>query len=188
MSIEWNDIYVDIETTGLDPFNSQLITIQVRTKVETKIWPVWLEAQDGEKSVIKKFISFTDAIDRYNSRLIGYNVLKFDLPFLIGRMINLGMLTHEIWTRIFHELNWFDLYQFLGDEFGKFRKWKTGLAGGSVTTTNEQIPELFKQGKYGTIIEYIRDEMEGYEIVHNAIKKEVFYSELQSLRKRILLT
>jgi hypothetical protein len=180
---EWNEVYFDLETTGLNPFDARLITIQVRTRGVTTIWPVWLEG--GEAQVIERFLSFTDNVYRRASRFIGYNVLKFDLPFLIARMTALNLLTPQRWVRVVQELNWFDLYQFLGDEFGRFREWKIGLTGTGVETTNDQIPALFLQGKYHVITEYIEDEMRGYELVYDAIRKEKFYTELQALRQRL---
>jgi len=72
------------------------------------------------------------------TRPIGYNVLKFDVPFLTERMHSLGLLTFESWERLNRELNWFDLYQFLGDRFGRFREWKVGLTSPSA----KSLPDL----------------------------------------------
>ncbi|MGA1975611.1 MAG: hypothetical protein ABSG92_08240 [Conexivisphaerales archaeon] len=97
-----------------------------------------------------------------------------------------GLLTFESWERLNRELNWFDLYQFLGDRFGRFREWKVGLTGRAVETVNREIPSLYAERDYDKILEYVHDEMEGYELVYNAIKREKFYSELMALRERLL--
>jgi hypothetical protein len=60
------------------------------------------------------------------------------------------------------------------------------MTGRAVETVKREIPQLYVEKKYDKIIEYIEDEMEGYEAVHQAIKKERFYSELMALRERLL--
>jgi DNA polymerase III epsilon subunit-like protein len=163
------EVFFDVETTGLDPFDSHVITIQVRADGRTTIWPVW---SSSERKVISSFLSFTDRIFRREARFIGYNVLKFDVPFITERMHALGLLTYEFWERVNKELSWFDMYQFLGDQFGRFRDSKPGLTGRAVETMNREIPQLYLDKKYDKIMEYIEDEMEGYEAVYQAIKKE----------------
>jgi len=177
-------VFFNMETTGLDPFNSQTITIQVRSQGETKVWPVW---ESSETNVIKSFLSFTDRVYRRETRFAGYNVLKFDLPFLSQRMQILGVMGQESWQRICNDLNWFDMYQLLGDEFGRFREWKLGLTKKkSAETTNVEIPSLYARREYRRILEYIRDEMLGMEQVYEELQKEPFYQELMKLRSRLL--
>jgi len=48
------------------------------------------------------------------------------------------------------------------------------------------IPIFYEKGEYTKIEEYIEDELEGFEEVYNAIKKELFYSELKKLRDELL--
>ena len=184
MSSEFRkEVFFDMETTGLSPFDSQIITIQVRVDGRNIVWPVW---EGSEREVVGSFLSFTEEVLRLSTRFIGYNVLKFDVPFLTERMRSLGLLTFESWERLNRELNWFDLYQFLGDRFGRFREWKVGLTGRAVETVNREIPSLYAEENYDKILEYVQDEMEEYELVYNAIKRERFYSELMALRERLL--
>lgn len=176
-------VFFDIETTGLDPFESQIITIQVRSEGETEIWPVW---ESSEAGVIRSFLSFTERVYRRETRFAGYNILKFDVPFLAQRMQTLGVLNQGSWRRLYENLNWFDMYQFLGDEFGKFREWKLGLTKkkpGEIT--NADIPALYANKEYGKILGYIRDEMEGMEEVYGELQKEPFYQELMKLRSEL---
>jgi uncharacterized protein YprB with RNaseH-like and TPR domain len=84
MSSEFRkEVFFDMETTGLDPFDSHIITIQVRMDGKTTIWPMWTSS---EKEVIKSFLSYTDSVFRTETRFVGYNLLKFDVPFLTERM------------------------------------------------------------------------------------------------------
>jgi hypothetical protein len=72
------------------------------------------------------------------------------------------------------------------DRFGRFRERKLGLTGRAVETMNREIPSLYAEREYDRILEYVRDEMEGYELVYEAIRRERFYSELMALRERLL--
>jgi len=45
---------------------------------------------------------------------------------------------------------------------------------------------LYAEENYDKILEYVQDEMEEYELVYNAIKRERFYPELMALRERLL--
>ena len=47
------------------------------------------------------------------------------------------------------------------------------------------IPIFYEKQEYTKIEEYIEDELEGFEQVFNAIKKEPFYLELQRLRDKL---
>jgi DNA polymerase elongation subunit (family B) len=177
-------VFLDIETTGLDPFNSQIVTIQVRSEGETKIWPVW---ESSEVDVIKSFLSFTDHVYRRGTRFVGYNILKFDVTYLAQRMQILGLMDETKWARLWKDLNWFDMYQFLGDEFGKFRQWKLGLTKKNyASVTNVEIPEFYSKREHAKILGYIQDEMQGMEEVYDELQKEPFFQELMKLRRDLL--
>jgi hypothetical protein len=97
----------------------------------------------------------------------------------------LGLVTFNSSRRVNKQLPWFDMYRFLGDQFERLREWKLGLTGRAVETMDREIPELYSDKKDDRILEYIEDEMEGYEAAYQAIK-ERFYSELMALRERLL--
>ncbi len=177
-------VFFDIETTGLDPFNSQIITVQVRSQGRTEIWPVW---ESSEIEVVKSFLEFTNQVYRRETRFAGYNILKFDVPFLAQRMQTLGIMDEASGARLWKELNWFDMYQFLGDEFGRFRDWKLGLTKkNSGQITNAEIPDLYERKEYRRILDYVRDEMQGMEEVYEELQKEPFYDQLMKLRTKLL--
>jgi hypothetical protein len=75
--------------------------------------------------------------------------------------------------------------KFLGDRFGRFREWKVGLRG-AVETVNREISLLYAERRYDRILEYVHDEMEGYELAYSAIKREKFYSELMAPMEKLL--
>ena len=179
-----NDIvFFDIETTGLDPFESKIITIQVRVNGENIIWKEW---KLGERGVIEAFFEFTDNVFRNTTKFVGYNILRFDIPFINERMKILGLDDKEYWMRLNRQISWLDLYQFLGDDYGRFRQWKSGLTGNEYEVTNKDIPQLYEEGNHDRIMGYINDELEGFENVFNATKNQNFYKELMVLRRKLL--
>ena len=70
-------LFLDIETTGLDPTNSNILCIGY---------------SDGKKTVVEhdteidSIISFLKLLSRpYDYALVGYNIKGFDLPFITTR-------------------------------------------------------------------------------------------------------
>lgn len=177
-------IFFDIETTGLYPNRSKLITIQIRKGEKNTVWKEW---ELGEEGVINEFFNFTENITRKNVKLVGFNNLEFDLPFLNGRLYELKLKNHDaLWERFNRHLAFIDLRQLLGDSFGKFAKWKLGFTGDSFDIANDTIPRLYEKGEYSKIVEYIEDELVHFHMIFNAIQHEPFYQELQKLRDKLL--
>ncbi len=176
-------VFFGLATTGSNPFESQIITIQARTEGRTTIWAAW---ETSERRVIDNFLTFTDQLARKSTTFVGYGLLRFDLPFLVRRMNNRGMLTDERWRRLHQEINWFDMYLFLGDQFSKFREWNIGPAGRALEAVHKGIPQLYERKEYDKIVKYIIDDMEGCERVYQALQKEEFYEKLITLRKRLV--
>ena len=77
------DTFFDIETSGLDPFNDQILTIQVKRGERVQLWKLWEE--DNESDMIEKYFRFLDNIDSKEA-IYGYNILLFDLPFIWTRV------------------------------------------------------------------------------------------------------
>jgi uncharacterized protein YprB with RNaseH-like and TPR domain len=77
----------DIETTGLDPYENKVILIGIKKGNKTKQWKLW-EAEN-EADIIVKAIKEIENVD---DTIIGYNNLKFDVPFMLKRLEILGGL------------------------------------------------------------------------------------------------
>ncbi len=73
-------LFLDIETLGLDPFESRIVAIGYDLGD-----PEVLIGE--EKEIIEKFLE----IPRDEVVLIGYNILGFDLPFLVARGLKHGI-------------------------------------------------------------------------------------------------
>jgi hypothetical protein len=114
---------------------------------------------------------------------VGYNLLKFDLPFLTRRAEANGLLDEERWRILNSYLHVVDLYQPLGDHYIPAKLFYAKLAGRTQTTRNEYIPTLYHQGSYQKIEEYIECEMESMELLYQALLRQEFYQRLVHLRK-----
>ncbi len=174
--------FVDVETTGLDPFRHRIVSIQVRRAGRNHIWPEW---ELGELKTLESFFDFLKGVERKNEIFVGYNVLKFDVSFIDQRLRELVLMNQWKW-RILHDwLHWFDLYHFLGDAYFRFRDWMLGIAGIEQEYEGREIPILYSRKEYEKILGYINNELLGLELTYKAILKEKFYNELEELRTKI---
>lgn len=92
------DFYLDIETTGLDPYNDGILTIQYRdlsTRNYADVTPTILAAwQSSEKEILSRFLAESGLFDparRWKFVPVGFN-LDFELRFLFVRAKDLGIL------------------------------------------------------------------------------------------------
>jgi hypothetical protein len=61
-------VFLDIETTGLNPYRDKVVTVQVRRGGVTTVWREW---ELGEPGVIEGFFGFTDSVFRRKDALRG---------------------------------------------------------------------------------------------------------------------
>ena len=175
----------DIETTGLDPFTCKILTIQLRKEGCNHIWAEWRDG--GEADIIQKFLDFWETIPRSKKRggytFVAYNVLHFDIPFIVERSRILGLNNLEfLWDSLVRYPVYLDLYQLLGDSLMKFARWKGLLIGKADEWSGKDVPKFYKKKEFSKIIEYVNDELESFERIYEAIRKEPFYKQLRNLR------
>ncbi len=180
-------IFFDTESTGLYPYRDKLLTIQVRWQGKNTIWTEW---ELGERGIIDEFFKFTDNdIVRKKTKFVGFNNLEHDLSFLLERLHHqdYGKNNFELrWERFARHLSYIDMRQLLGQSIGQFSKWKNWFTGDKFDYGGDMIPKLYEKGEYTKILEYVNDELEHFELLFDAIKKEPFYLELQKLRDSCL--
>ena len=102
--------YLDIETTGLDPLQSKIITIQYIQLERNTAMPVGplkilKEWESDEKTILKKFISDSGVADKYPFAFIpvGYN-LEFEHKFFWQRCMSNAIQPVDILNRPFLDL------------------------------------------------------------------------------------
>ena len=155
--------YLDIETTGLDPLQSKIITIQYIQLERNTAMPVGplkilKEWESDEKTILKKFISDSGVGEKYPFAFIpvGYN-LEFEHKFFWQRCMSNALQPVDILNRPFLDLKTVGVImnrgEFKGASLNKLTNKPRGGGG---------IPQLYAEKKYGEIESYIRREAEEF--------------------------
>ena len=155
--------YLDIETTGLDPLQSKIITIQYVELERNTAMPVGplkilKEWESDEKTILKKFISDSGVGDKYPFAFIpvGYN-LEFEHKFFWQRCMSNALQPIDILNKPFLDLKTVGVIMNKGEFKG---------AGLDKLTNKPQsgknIPRLYDEKKYGEIESYIKKETESF--------------------------
>jgi len=75
-------VIFDIETLGLDAFQHQIVLIGMKIEGKMKQWKLWKE--EDELNMISQCLKTMEKIP-YFETVVGYNVMKFDVPFIATR-------------------------------------------------------------------------------------------------------
>ncbi|MFX1286701.1 MAG: 3'-5' exonuclease [Promethearchaeota archaeon] len=155
-------IAFDIETTGLNPYTDKIIAISYQEK--SGVLKILKEWRSSEHEILMKFWVILSSIDE-TCIIQGFNILTFDIPFVIQRLIHNQIAeTKEIYKLFYRKLLIIDLKQNLIP----MNRWRfKGLTWDRVlsktlnkrkTKSNQSIPDLYKSKKYDEIEDYIRSE------------------------------
>ena len=157
--------YFDIETTGLSPFKSHLVTIQVRRDGRTTVWRVW---ETPETTMIERLLAYFDGLP-WSETIVGFNVMGFDLPFILGRLSVAKRQDESTHARLYRR-KWFDLYHYLGADFRSADYWLARLGiPRSCPYTGKDVPGLFEKGEYVKIEEHAIDDLALCEVLHEKL-------------------
>jgi uncharacterized protein YprB with RNaseH-like and TPR domain len=164
-------VYFDIETTGLNAYKHQIVLIGMKKGERIKQWKLW-KVKDEAKMILK-CIDTLRKIDSYEETIVGYNNLKFDVPFIIARLTVLNKMTPEVWNML-HNKKWFDLYQFLGNDFRSLQLWlnKFGIKRSREDIMGEQVPILYTRKEYEKIKQHNIDDLNTSEELYNKLEKK----------------
>ncbi|MGD0477288.1 MAG: ribonuclease H-like domain-containing protein [Nitrososphaerales archaeon] len=159
-------VFFDIETTGLDPYQSQVTAIGMKADGVIRLWKVW-ESED-EHSMI---MSALDDVKRVEETVVGFNNLKFDVPFMLKRLEVLGHPSPELWA--LYSKKWFDLYQYLGNDFRSQRYWldKAEIKEKHPELRGRDMPTYFSNGDYSKIESHIVDDLNTSEALFKFLKQ-----------------
>ena len=159
--------YFDIETTGLNPYENRILTIQLKRDNKIFLWKVWDE--ESELSLIRKFLKCLKTVSHSHS-IYGYNILKFDVPFIAARL-NIHSHMNSENHSLLHEKKWIDLYQYLGDNYVPLDKWlqQFGIKR-ECSFTGRDVPRLYKKKKFQEIEDHAKDDL----IVSEKLVKKIY--------------
>lgn len=168
------EYYFDTETTGTDFDKDEIITIQWQEVDrftgkpigELKILKRW---ESSEEEIIKAFLPKLSCYP-FDFVFVGKN-LSFDFCMLNERLKHFGL--GEIDLRCLHERASLEIKPILvimND--GSFKGYDKVLPKTN-PTTNDMIPQLYREGKYPEIIRYIKDEADDFIKAYQIFKKEI---------------
>lgn len=150
----------DIETTGLDPTKDKIVLIGMK-KGRIKQWKLW-KIRD-ELKMISQCIKARKEIPSLDETIVGYNNLKFDVPFIRERLLALRspIETSDLWRTFYRERKWFDLYQFLGNDFRNLAFWlgEFKIKRKYEDVDGRRIPILYQNRQFGKIEQHNRDDL-----------------------------
>lgn len=162
--------FVDVETTGLDPYHDKVLTIQVRRWGTTNIWKEW---EETEGKVMARFLDFLSTLPS-SETIVGYNIMGFDLPFIITRASMNGVFNQATYAKLYRSRKWFDLYHYLGADFRSVDYWLDRLGvRRTCPYTGKDIPSLHTSRDYGKIEQHALEDL---------ILCARLYTELGSIR------
>ena len=159
--------YFDIETTGLNPYEGRILTIQLKRDNNIVLWTIWDE--ENELSLIQRFLKYLKGVSS-SYPIYGYNILKFDVPFISARLNIYGHMNSEN-HMLLHEKKWIDLYQYLGDNLVPLDKWlqRFGIKR-ECSFTGRDIPKLYEKKKFREIEDHAKDDL----IVSEKLVKKIY--------------
>lgn len=158
-----SNYYLDIETTGTEPRDHKIITIQYmpldrNTSAKQGELRILKEWELGEKQMIQLFIAETKVLDPYPFSFVpvGYN-LNFDHNFLLERSRLHGFPPVDILKKPSIDLRSLGVMMNRGEFKGSGLDKLTGKPrDGSI------IPKWYAEKRYAEIEEYIRVEAEEF--------------------------
>jgi len=164
-------IVFDIETLGLDAFQDQIVLIGIKVNGKIKQWKLWNEK--NELSMILKSLGVFERIPVVET-IAGYNNLKFDVPFITTRLSVYGKWSRDLWELLYRDRKWFDLYQFLGNDFRKMSSWlrKLGIKRRYEDIMGRDIPKFYAEKKYRRIAQHNKDDLETSEKLYMKLQEE----------------
>lgn len=182
----------DLEATGPNPFDNEIITVQYRRNEKNQVFKIW-DYHDSEKELLSHFLQDWGDIPAFlpsgGDHFVAYN-LRLTAPFLLSRCLieHVSDSSDErkvLWNAIIHRPAFLDLYQLLGDRSVRLDEWREIFGVSSSRIKNFDIPNLYYQGKYSEIEEYVNDELVALEKIYYALINQPFMIELERLRQRL---
>ena len=153
--------YLDIETTGLDPLHSKIITIQYMELDEDTAKPrgplkILKEWESDEKTIIKKFMEVFRPGNDWAFVPIGFN-LNFEHKFFWQRCISNSLEPFDIFNRPFLDLHTIAVIM----NGGRFK----GSGLDKITnkpSSGKNILQLYADKNFGEIESYIKKETDEF--------------------------
>ncbi|MFW6153573.1 MAG: hypothetical protein ACOC42_04360, partial [Halobacteriota archaeon] len=129
----------DCETTGLSPFANEVISVQYADEDgDLTLFAGWDYPDESALLVdfLEEWASIKRKRDAAGALFVGYNHLKFDVPFVFTKAITtpavldrLDWDEHEAWRQLYRWPMYLDLAHLLGSDFIPMRSVRRELLG-----------------------------------------------------------
>jgi len=198
-------LFFDIETnvginepeSGLNPYKEESKVLSIaynyysEFKLSEKILkkPTILKSwESDEKFILEEFYNFLKIKNESDQhlKLIGFNHIKFDIPYLIGRLnINNISTKNEVFDTLYRVPHFIDLAQL--SQIVNRNKFKEILNINQLSAnrffgiplkkvSGKKVTEYFRNKEYDKIIEYIYSEFT-FELLYLKLKKYIYGTE-----------
>lgn len=163
-----------METTGFDFDKDEIITVQwqrlngftAEPIGELNISKSW---ESSEKEILENFVPNVNC-RRWDFVFVGKN-LMFDFCFLSTKMKQYGLGEFDL--RCLYDRAWLDVKPLLVImNKGNFIGYDKVLPKTN-PLTNDKIPQLYREGRFAEIIQYIKDEATDFIKAYQTLKKEL---------------
>lgn len=151
--------YLDIETNGLKPESSKIVTIQyqkLNSKTGVPLGPLVIlkEWEDGESKIVDRLIRGTLITSRHEFDCVPIgNNLKFEHRFLHHKSMQYGLPTIDVADRPQIDLHPILVLMNHGNFNGSGLDKMTGKK-----QSGRQVAEWYEEERYDMIEEYVTDE------------------------------
>jgi len=153
-------LIIDIETTGILPWESRLICISLMDPADPDLEVITIYDEEEEKTVR----IFIEVLQQNGiEELIGYNLL-FDYRFIFAKC-----LRYRIAAPILDEQKLYDIMEIMEkgrrgfvygrNKPGRLEDWTKFLFGESKLMTNREMLQAWGEGRVDDIIKYNRDDV-----------------------------
>jgi len=148
-------LVVDIETSGLNPWESRIIVIGVKDVMQQEE-PVIQFSDPDEMKMLEDFLNFFNA-GGYN-QIIGFNV-GFDYRFIFSAMMRYRLQCPKLYyAKLFDIANTMkqvkDSYVYNANKQGDLDKWSRYLLNMKKTMTAEEMLTAWDEGRILDILNY----------------------------------
>ncbi|MBO8179854.1 MAG: ribonuclease H-like domain-containing protein [Archaeoglobus sp.] len=157
MILSLTAIILDIETTGLNPLEDEIVAVGMRTPSALEVHT----AEDNTERALVEHILLE--LSRWpNPVLVGYNITGFDLPFLTARG-----LKHSLPVHVLRDCYRIDLmhivqrYLLTNRRYCKLSEIASFLdIRVEDDVTGADVPELVRQGRWDEVEDHCRKDVE----------------------------